>query len=131
MPSFEPLIMPLTQIKCRQVLVLSESGCILSSEGGLLPDICPHTTINSFPLVESIFPSLMQLPDEAFPFEIKNVMGCGTLLPGFYDFIFLRSKDGFIEWQIIDRSDQYEKIQAERQFEHEAYLQQESKRTIP
>lgn len=130
MPSSEPLIMHLTQFKHRQALVLSERGGVLSVEGHLLSEIGQHTTLSSFPLIESIFPSLLQLPDEAFPFEIKNVLGCGEHLPGFYDFIFLRIQGGFIEWQIIDRSDQYEKIQEERQLEHEDYLKQESRRII-
>jgi len=70
----------------QQILILSRQGYTLQAEGGLFPRhwLLHHSMRSDFPILDSIWESLMSLPPDQFPVRFQFVESPHPVLKGFY-----------------------------------------------
>ena len=70
----------------QQTLILSSQGYSLQADGALFPRhwLLHHSMRDDFPILDSIWDSLMELPPEEFPLLFRFVDSPHPVLSGYY-----------------------------------------------
>lgn len=116
--------------KTRQRLLLDEKGKLIAScDSIFLSDrLLDKPILAHFPLVESVFPLIRRLQLNDPEVSFGGVKTTFKLLPGFYDFTFVRMKSGlgdFILWIIEDQTKGYSKMLSKQQIKNEMAIAEE------
>ena len=123
-----------------QSILLDQRGRVVESCDSIFtvaqfqgPDLMTH-----FPLLESIFPQLCELPLDGPALHFPGVETSLEALPGFYDFTFSRQKrhqQSLLRWCIRDRTAHYLALRSHQQARNEwamqRELQQQTNRDVP
>ena len=117
--------------KLSQVLLLDEHGIVRDSCDALFPTtrFRSKSIFGWFPLIESIFPSIIKMEIHAPELRVSKVERPSAFLPGFYDFTFSKiiyeEDEELILWSILDFTKPYEDFLAyqQRRNEFEIHLQ--------
>ena len=107
-----------------QLILLDEKGLVLHSCDALfLASEYQETSIlNQFPIIESIFPSLIAAETGSPPVVFPKVETFNKDLPGVYDYRFsklLLKGQVYILWVIYDYTEVYEKFRSYQQKRNE------------
>lgn len=117
----------------RQELILNENGQIIESDNQLFPIqvFSELSALECFPLVASMFPSLLEMDENAAPILIPSVSPRCDFLSGFFDFSFSKiSSNGKIQihWVIEDQTTKYTKMKDEMQIYNDEVIKEERER---
>ncbi|MCB0705993.1 MAG: hypothetical protein KDC34_11810 [Saprospiraceae bacterium] len=108
-----------------QLIRLNFSGAVIHSSNTLFAVPIDLNIVATFPLLESIFQSLIESNTHSEAYEYFAVETTFPGLDGFYDFRFVVLEEfgeNVIDWTICDRTTYYRQIQADQQKNNEAKL---------
>ena len=117
----------------RQELLLNQFGDVLESDNQLFPikKLANLSALDCFPLVASMFNSLLDLEIGGTPVTVPGVSPNCDFLNGFFDFSFskIETKNDFlIKWIIEDCTDKYTYLKNEMQIHNDAVIKAEHDR---
>ena len=117
----------------RQELLLNQFGDVIKSDNQLFPikKMANLSAIECFPLVASMFNSLLDLELDNAPVTVPGVAPTCDFLDGFFDFSFSKigTKNNFqIKWIIEDCTAKYTYLKEKMQIHNDAVIQAERDR---
>jgi len=114
----------------RQELLLSTDGQIIESDDQLfeINGITDLSTLDCFPLVESMFPTFLDMNENDIPLLLPGVSSNCHLLSGFFDFTFSKitlNGQTLILWIIEDQTEKYTQMKDQMQVHNDEVIQAE------
>ncbi len=115
----------------RQTLLVSEEGLVLQSQGQLLPRhwLLHRSIRGDFPLLDSLWTALVQLPHSRFPIYLHYVESPHPSLKGFYTLSIEKISPiaSRFKLTITDRTKEAQKHRKELQRRNEELLKQDQR----
>lgn len=114
----------------QQELILNKFGDVVKSDNQLFPVklMANLSALQCFPLVDSMFNSLLELEIGKPPIVVPGVSPSCNFLNGFFDFSFSKigTEEEFqIKWIIENCTDKYTYLKSEMQIHNDAVIKAE------